>query len=102
MQTLNFVHLQPKIRTFAELLLVTVIIHFQQGAQGSRDERSLTAVFSKLKEFPELVEGLKYFLRKVVRKSDITGMKQDKGTVKWGCKVIGDALSASAPDRLED
>ena len=51
----------------------------------------------RVKEFPELVEGLKYFLRKVVRKSDIAS-KQDKETVKWGCKLIGDALSASAPE----
>jgi len=101
-QTLNFVYLQPKTRNFAELLLVTVIIHSQQGAQGGRDERSLTTVFSKIKEFPELVEGLKYFLRKVVRKSDIASSKQDKETVRWGCKLIGDALSASFPGEVED
>jgi len=58
----------------------------------------LTNVFLKVKEFPELVEGLKYFLRKVVRKSDITSSKQDEETVKWGCEVIGDALSASSPE----
>lgn len=55
----------------------------------------MTAVFSKIKEFPELAEGLKYFVRKVVRKSDIASSKQDKEIVRWGCKVIGDALSAS-------
>ncbi|MCJ1247700.1 suppressor of glycerol defect [Trapelia coarctata] len=98
LKTLNFVYLQPKTRTFVELLLVTVIIHSQHGAPGTRDERSLMDVFLKVKEFPELVEGLKYFLRKVVRKSDIASTKQDKETVKWGCKVIGDTLSASAPE----
>ena len=53
----------------------------------------LLDIFLKPKEIPEMASGLRYFLRKVVSKSDIAASKADRAVVKWGCKIASDALS---------
>ena len=54
-------------------------------------------IFFRLKEkpddLPHLVQGLQYFLKKVVRKTDLLD-KKDSATVKWGCRVAESALIA--------
>ena len=99
-QTLNLVYLQPKTQIFVELFLITVILHSQQGSQGHQNEQSLLNIFMIVQDFPDLARGLQYFLRKVVRKTDVAGNKQDKATLKWGCTLIVDALTAIATSRL--
>ena len=91
-QTLNLAYLQPKTRTFVELLLISVILHSQQGSSSKRDEKPIMEVFLLSKDNPNLARGLRYFLRKVVSKTDVAGGKQDRETVVWGCKVAADAL----------
>lgn len=49
-------------------------------------------VFLPLKGIPNLVRGLRYFLKKVVSKTDVAGNRSDRETVRWGCKVAGDGL----------
>ena len=51
-------------------------------------------IFLKLQDFPELITGLQHFLKRVVRKTNIAGSKQDRATVQWGCRVAEDALVA--------
>ncbi|KAI9830246.1 MAG: hypothetical protein M1819_005773 [Sarea resinae] len=96
LKTLNFAYLQPKTRTFVELLLITAILYTQQKVEGQRDERRLMEVFGRVDETPQLANGLQYFLRKVVSKTDVAGSKADKETVRWGCKVAGEALGKTA------
>lgn len=59
-------------------------------------------IFLKPKEIPEMAGGLRYFLKKVVSKTDVAGTKLDKATVKWGCKVASDALSVMATRTIPD
>lgn len=75
-----------------EILLVTVIIHSQQSSDKSRNEKTLLDIFLRPKETPEMASGIRYFLKKVVSKSDIAGSRADQAVVKWGCKVACDAL----------
>lgn len=77
-----------------EILLITTILHSQQGSDQSRNEKVLLDIFLKPKEIPDMASGLRYFLKKVVSKTDVAGSKVDQATVKWGCKVAGSALSA--------
>ena len=76
-----------------EILLIATILHSQQGSDQSRNEKALVDIFLKPKEMPEMASGLRYFLKKVVSKTDVAGSKVDQATVKWGCKIAGDALS---------
>ena len=93
-QTLSLVYLQPKTQIFVELFLITVILHTQKGSQGQRHEQSLLNIFMTVKDIPELVRGLQYFLRKVVKRTEVASNKQDKATLNWACVLIGDALAA--------
>lgn len=80
-----------------EILLITTILHSQQGSQSSdksRNEKVLLDIFLKPKEIPEMAGGLRYFLKKVVSKTDVAGSKADQATVKWGCRVACDTLLA--------
>lgn len=59
-------------------------------------------IFLKPKEIPEMAGGLRYFLRKVVSKTDVAGNKSDKETVRWGCKVAGDTLTIMATQAVAE
>ncbi|KAA6411236.1 MAG: glycerol defect 1 suppressor [Lasallia pustulata] len=102
LKTLNLAYLQSKIRTFVELMLITVIVHSQQGLENRRNEKPLMNIFLKLEQTPQLVRGLQYFLKKVVGKTDVASSRKDKETVKWGCKIAGTALTAIASSKVAD
>ncbi|RAL10299.1 MIF4G domain-containing protein, partial [Aspergillus homomorphus CBS 101889] len=108
LKILNFAYLQPKSKTFVELLLISVIQQSQQkkkkdkkrGSKKSkeveedsaRDESALMEIFLRTKETPQIAKGLIFFLRKVVAKTDIVPSAKDLKLVKWGCTVAVDAL----------
>ena len=83
-------------------MLITAIVHSQQVSGESRNEKALMDLFLKPKEISEMAGGLRYFLKKVVSKTDVAGSKQDNETVKWGCKVASDALSVVATRTIPD
>ncbi|KAE8361948.1 hypothetical protein BDV27DRAFT_23708 [Aspergillus caelatus] len=100
LKTLNFAYLQPKSKTFVELLLISVIQQSQKQKRGKKhakksddekDEKALMEIFIRTRETPQIVKGLIFFLRKVVAKSDVVSGKEQK-LVKWGCNVAVDAL----------
>ena len=110
LKILNFAYLQPKAKTFVELLIISVIQQSQQkkqkkskkgkkkatGGDGESDdetdEKVLVDIFMRTQETPQIVKGLIYFLRKVVAKTDIVPSEQELKLVKWGCRVGVDAL----------
>ena len=94
--------MQPTTRTFVELFLIKVIVHSQQGSTAKRNEKPLMNTVLRLKDVSNLVRGLQYFVRKVVSKTDVAGSKVDEATVKWGCKVITNALAALASSSIAD
>ena len=79
-----------------EVLLITTILHSQQGSYKTRTEKALLDIFLKPKEIPEMASGLRYFMKKVVSKTDVAGSEVDQTIVKWGCKVACDALLVMA------
>ncbi|KAF6218621.1 hypothetical protein HO133_005972 [Letharia lupina] len=100
LKNLNLAYLQSKTRTFVEILLITTILHSQQGLDKSRNEKVLLDIFLKPKEIPEMASGLRYFLKKVVSKTDVAGSMVDQAMVKWGCKVACDALLVMATHQI--
>lgn len=104
LKTLNFAYLQPKAKTFVELLIISIIQNSQKskkskksksksnkGDEDGRDEKALMDIFMRVQETPQIAKGLIYFIRKVVAKTDIVSEKELK-EVKWGCRVALDAL----------
>ncbi|KAK2809112.1 hypothetical protein FQN50_004166 [Emmonsiellopsis sp. PD_5] len=112
---LDFAYLQPKTKTFVELLLITIMLQTQQkklrqkqkereqsgskkGADGlvddedEFDEKALADVFLRTRETPQVVPRLIYFIRKVVAKTDVVAPKREKRIVKWGSRVALDTL----------
>lgn len=88
--------MQPKSRTFVELLIITIILRSQKDNNtGSRDKESVARIFVQAIDKPELAKGLQFFLKKTVSKTDIAGNQADKEMVKWGCKVARDVLKAT-------
>ncbi|PWY96562.1 hypothetical protein BO94DRAFT_505899 [Aspergillus sclerotioniger CBS 115572] len=102
LKILNFAYLQPKSKTFVELLLISVIQQSQKkrggkkkksaDAEDEQDEQALMEIFLRARETPQIVKGLIYFLRKVVAKTDIVPSAKEMKVVKWGCRVATDAL----------
>ncbi|PLB40958.1 MIF4G domain-containing protein [Aspergillus candidus] len=114
LKTLNFAYLQPKSKTFVELLLITVIQQSQkaktaakkskkdkkegQDVESERDERALIDIFLRTRETPQIAKGLIFFLRKVVAKTDIVSSSKEQKMVKWGCGAAVDALKVVAKE----
>ncbi|CAG8977138.1 hypothetical protein HYALB_00003359 [Hymenoscyphus albidus] len=94
LKNLNLSYLQPKTKTFMEVLFITIFLQSQKAAGDKRDKKPVVNVISKAQDTPHLITGLQYFLRKVVSKTDIAGGKEEKATVKWACKVARDTLEA--------
>lgn len=59
-------------------------------------------IFLKTKDVPDLAAGLRYFLKRVVSKTDIAGSQHDVETVQWGCKVASDVLKAIVSSTIVD
>lgn len=94
LRDLNFAYLPEKLEQFAEILLITIILRSQAAAETGRNEKSLMEIFLKVKDAPDMVHGLRYFLKKIVSKTDVAGTRERQATVRWGCKVVRDALNA--------
>lgn len=93
LKNLNLSYLQAKTKTFCEVLFITILLQTQKSSKGGgRDEQAIANLFSRIKDTPQMITGLRYFLKKVVGKTDIAGGTVEKDTVKWGCKVAGDTL----------
>ncbi|KAG0647265.1 Suppressor of glycerol defect 1 [Hyphodiscus hymeniophilus] len=93
LKKLSLTYLQPKTEMFLEVTMITILLQSQKGSK-IRDEEAVVSVFMKIKDEKLLIRGLQYFLKKVVRKTDIAGGEEEKGTVKWACKVASDTLQA--------
>jgi nucleolar MIF4G domain-containing protein 1 len=92
LKTLNLPVLKEHARTFVEILLIVVICKSQEGAKEIRDENSLVQIFAKCRETPQMTAGLRHFLRRVVRHTDLANSKTESRMVSWGCEVAIETL----------
>ncbi|KXX78530.1 Suppressor of glycerol defect protein 1 [Madurella mycetomatis] len=94
LKRLNLLYLQKKTRDFVEVMLITALLECQAS---DRPDEAIAKAFSAVDPAPDLARGLQYFLKKVVRKSDLAGGKKNAKLVQDGCKLaeaaVKDALS---------
>ncbi|KAL2257568.1 hypothetical protein VTK26DRAFT_9468 [Humicola hyalothermophila] len=98
LKRLNLVYLQKKTSDFVEIMLVTALLELQAG---ERPEEGVLKVFTAVETTPELAMGLQYFLKKVVRKSDLAGGKKSTKMMKEACKMA-EAAVTTALTRAEE
>lgn len=94
LKNLNLTYLQPKTKTFVEVLFISMVLQSQKDAGKERDENAIVNLMLRVKDAPQMAGGVQYFLKKVVSKTDIAGGKAEKATVKWACKVAISTLQA--------
>ena len=94
LKVLNLTYLQQHTRIFLEVLLTTMILQTQKGQEKGRNEAKLLKPVLESKELLEMASSLQYFIREVLGKSDIAGSSTERRTVKYGCRIICDALAA--------
>ncbi|KAL4960663.1 uncharacterized protein BDV14DRAFT_182179 [Aspergillus stella-maris] len=104
LKTLNFAYLQPKTKTFVELLMISIIQQSQKQKKSKKSKKSksdeepalnetpLVDIFMRARDTPQIVKGCIYFLRKIVAKTDIIASEKEAVMVKWGVRVAVDAL----------
>ncbi|KAG4300759.1 hypothetical protein PCK1_002836 [Pneumocystis canis] len=88
---LNFIHLQPKTKTFMEIFFHTLILEIQKGP-NFQNATSIQKIFGKLSSYPFLIEGIKFFFEKYLKNSEILNLKKDKEAFIWGFKKISEIL----------
>ncbi|KAL4906656.1 hypothetical protein BDW74DRAFT_136306 [Aspergillus multicolor] len=108
LKTLNFAYLQPKTKTFIELLMISIIQMSQKQkkkkskSKGEKEpalnEQPLVEIFMKTRDTPQIAKGCIYFLKKVVAKTDIVASEKEAVMVKWGVRVAVDALKVVASE----
>ncbi|KAL4808865.1 hypothetical protein BDV18DRAFT_133354 [Aspergillus unguis] len=113
LKTLNFAYLQPKTKTFVELLMISIIQQSQKQkkkkkskskSKGDEDEepplneQPLVEIFMRTRDTPQIVKGCIFFLRKVIAKTDIVASEKEAVLVKWGVRVAVDALKVVEAD----
>ncbi|KAH6649633.1 hypothetical protein F5144DRAFT_553639 [Chaetomium tenue] len=98
LKRLNLLYLQKKTRDFVEIMLVNVLLECQAN---ERPEETIAKVFGGVEGSPDLARGLQYFLKKVVRKSDLAGGKKNAKLLKEGCKMA-EAVVQAAVEGGED
>ena len=76
-------YLQPKTKTFLEVMLVTAFqsIDKQCKSEDAR-EKLMVDVFSKTKDIPQLTTGLQYFIPKTLMSSNLSNTPKAKKSLK--------------------
>ena len=92
LKTLNLTLLNEQARMFVEVLLIVVITRSRDGASEAQHEESLARIFARCKDTPQMIGGLRNFLKKAVRHTDLVSSKSETELVKWGCGVAVDTL----------
>lgn len=92
LKMLNLALLKEQASMFVEILLVTMISKGLEGAKEDRNEDLLAKIFARCKETPQMIGGLRHFLKKVVRHTDLAGSKSETRLVRWGCGVAINTL----------
>ncbi|KAK4452074.1 hypothetical protein QBC34DRAFT_447132 [Podospora aff. communis PSN243] len=83
LKCLNLPYLQKMTKAFVEVMLITVVQECQTNENAV--EAAVSSVFRV--ESPELARGLQWFLRTVVRDSDLAGGRSETKRHKAACKI---------------
>ena len=99
LKCLNLPYLQKKTKSFVEVMLITAMLESVKGEDGEKKDKeaAITKVFASAASEggPELARGLQWFIRKVLRKTDLFATKAEEKIVTKGCATAKTALERS-------
>jgi len=104
LKNLNFTYMQPKTRTFSEVLLTTIFLQAHKKAATKGDKAASKIAFEQIvKEAfvqagsrPEMVASLRYFIETTIANAELANGKTERKAVKNGCEHAVQALVESA------
>ena len=99
LKTLNLPLLKDQSRMFVEVLLIVVISKSQEGVKEAQDEVRLANVFARCRDAPQIIRGLRHFLKRVIKNTDLAISKAEAEQVRWGCGIAMDTLKVVSTDR---
>jgi nucleolar MIF4G domain-containing protein 1 len=97
LKCLNLPYLQAKTKAFVEVLVITAFMEaFKQGRDGVDTSKAvIERIMGSVADAPELSRGMLWFIKKVVRKSDLAGGKEEGKKLKKACTIAVEALEVA-------
>lgn len=97
LKCLNLPYLQAKTKAFVEVLVMTAFIEaHRQGKDGVDISKAvIERIMGSVADAPELSRGMLWFIKKVVRKSDLAGGKEEGKRLKKACTIAVEALEVA-------
>jgi nucleolar MIF4G domain-containing protein 1 len=93
LKCLNLPYLQAKTRAFVEVLVITAFMESYKQGKGEDGSRAVVErIMKSVADTPELSRGMLWFLKKVIRKSDLAGGKEEGKKLKKACAIAVDVL----------
>jgi nucleolar MIF4G domain-containing protein 1 len=95
LKCLDLPYLQPKTRALVEVLFITAFLESYQAGDEKERRKAIERIMGSVVEVPELSRGIQWFVKKVVRKSDLAGAKEDVKKVKKVCAMAEEILEVA-------
>lgn len=95
LKCLNLPYLQPKTRAFVEVLFITAFLESYKAGDEKERNKVVERIVGSVVEVPELSRGIQWFIKKVARKSDLAGGKDDVKKVKKICTMADEILEVA-------
>jgi nucleolar MIF4G domain-containing protein 1 len=94
-QILNFAYLQPKTKSFLEVMLLTALKAVVQRSEKTKGDGTAAIVnlISKGKDVPQVLAGLQYFLTKEVSVPEFATNASERKTLKYALRTATDTLA---------
>jgi len=94
-QTLNFAYLQPKTKSFLEVMLLTALKSVQQRSEKTKGDSTaaIVGLFSKAKDTPQVLAGLQFFLAKEVSVGEFATNALERKSLKYALRTATDTLA---------
>lgn len=100
-KNLDFANLQTETKIFVETVLVTVLVHATRRPSSQDSLIILQRIFNKADDYPELAIGLRYFMKKVVAKTDLLSSRKQKRTLHDTCKQFATLFQSKTTALVE-
>jgi nucleolar MIF4G domain-containing protein 1 len=85
---------QPKTKTLLEMLFVSLFQNVDKRSKSSADhEKRIVEIFSKVKDVPQMVTGLRYLIPTTIKRSGLVTDEVEKKALKKNCRLAMDTLA---------
>jgi nucleolar MIF4G domain-containing protein 1 len=87
-------YVQPKTKTLLEMLFVSLFQCVDKRSKSSSEhEQRVVEIFSKAKEVPQMVTGLRYVIPTTIKQSSLVTDPTEKKALRKNCRLAMDTLA---------